>query len=201
MHSVSVIDSPEAAIVALDPRRSRLLASLAGAPASATTLAKRFGLPRQQVNYHLRELESRGLVELVEERPRRGVTERIVQASAASYLVSPAAMGAAAAAPEQVPETDRLSARYLVALAGRAIREVGDMLRRAGGRTVPTLSLDTEIRFRSAADRAAFTDELSRAVAGLVAQYHDEGATGGRWHRLVILAHPRPNPKETSDDR
>lgn len=195
MQSVSVIESPEAAIIALDPRRSRLLASLAGAPASATTLAKRLGLPRQQVNYHVRELESRGLVELVEERPRRGVTERIVRASAASYLVSPSALGDAAAAPEQVPEADRLSARYLVALAGRAIREVGDMLRRASGRTVPTLSLDAEIRFRSAAERAAFTDELTRAVTGLVAAYHHEDAEGGRWHRLVILAHPRPNPE------
>ena len=37
-----------------------------------------------------------------------------------------------------------------------------------------TLSIDTAIRFRSPADRAAFTRDLSAAVTSLVARYHDE---------------------------
>ena len=57
-----------------------------------------------------------------------------------------------------------------------------------------TLSIDTEIRFRSAAERAAFSDELTRAVADLAARYHDEQAPGGRAHRVVVLAHPIPSP-------
>jgi hypothetical protein len=58
------------------------------------------------------------------------------------------------------------------------------------GKRLATLSIDTEVRFRSAEERAAFTDELTRAVTGLVARYHDPSASGGRSHRLVVAAHP-----------
>jgi hypothetical protein len=93
---------------------------------------------------------------------------------------------------------DRLSASYLIALAARVVREVGALLRRAGeaGKRLPTLSIDTEIRFRSAADRAAFSSELANAVTTLAARYHDASAPGGRSHRLVVVAHPIP--KEAS---
>lgn len=188
---VEVIDDPVVAAAALDPVRSRVLAEL-GEPGSSTTVAQALGLPRQRVNYHLRALEAHGLVRLVEERPRRGLTERVVVASAASYVVSPGALGRVSTDPERV--RDRLSARYLVSLAARVVREVGDQARRAetAGRSLPVLAIDTDIRFASAADRAAFTADLAGAVAGLVSRYHDERATGGRWHRLVVAAHPRP---------
>jgi hypothetical protein len=140
----------------------------------------------------LRTLEAHGLVSLVREQPRRGLTERVMQASAAAYVVSPGALGQAAVAPERA--ADRLSASYLVALAARVVREVGDLVRRAeaAGKRLATLSLDTEVRFRSAADRANFTRELTDAVSGLVAQYHDPEAPGGRTYRLIVVAHPLP---------
>src|ERR1700756_3057983 len=99
MHDVTVIDDPAAAETSLDPIRARLLAELAR-PGSASTLAGRVGLTRQRVNYHLRTLEAHGLVKLVREQPRRGLTERVMQASAAAYVVSPGALGQAAVAPE-----------------------------------------------------------------------------------------------------
>jgi DNA-binding transcriptional ArsR family regulator len=195
---VEVIDDPAAAVVALDPIRARLLAELAK-PGSAATLAERVGLPRQKVNYHLRTLEAHGLVRVVEERRWGGLTERLLLATAASYVVSPGALGEAASDPGR--SSDRLSARYLIALAARIVREVGDLARRAEKtrKRLPTLALDAEIRFRSAAERAAFTDELAAAVSGLVSRYHDESAPGGRRHRLVVAAHPlphTPDPKE-----
>ena len=81
------------------------------------------------------------------------------------------------------------------------MREVGDLVRRAkeAGKRLATLSLDTEIRFRSPAERAAFTRELTDAVTRLAARYHDPSASGGRAHRLVVVAHPLPQkskPKE-----
>ncbi|WP_229691264.1 ArsR/SmtB family transcription factor, partial [Sphaerisporangium melleum] len=91
MLDVAVIEDPAAAEVTLDPVRARLLAELAE-PGSATTLAAKVGLPRQKVNYHLKTLERYGLVELVEERRKGNVTERIMRASAASYVISPAAL-------------------------------------------------------------------------------------------------------------
>ena len=190
MLDVEVIDDPSAAAVALEPVRSQILAALAE-PGSATTVAQSMGLARQRVNYHLRSLEDHGLVRLVAERPRRGLIERVVQATARSYVVSPDALGEAASTVER---TDRLSSRYLIALAARIVREVADLARRAdeAGQTLATLSIDTDIRFASPADRAAFSAHLTDAVTTLTARYHDEHATGGRWHRLVIASHPRP---------
>ena len=191
MHDVEVITDPAAAVVALDPVRARLLAELAE-PASAASLAGRVGLARQKVNYHLRLLEAHGLVRPAGERRWGGLTERRLVATAASYVVSPAALGQAASDPARA--SDRLSARYLVALAARIVREVGEMARLAEGqgKRLPTLSLDTEVRFRSPAERAAFTEELTAAIAGLVARYHDPAAPDGRPHRLVVAAHPVP---------
>lgn len=192
---VAVIDDPATAALVLDPLRARVLAALAE-PGSASTVASAFGLPRQQVNYHLKTLEAHGLVTLVEERPRRGLTERVVRASARGYVVSPSVLGALAAEPAHA---DRLSARYLAALAARVVREVGQLVRNAAAanQTVPTLAIDADLRFATAADRAAFTDELATAVRTLAARYHDESAPGGRWHRLVVAAYPRPKQQET----
>jgi DNA-binding transcriptional ArsR family regulator len=191
---VAVLEDPAAAVVALDPRRSRLLAALAQEPASAAVVAARVGLPRQQVGYHLKALEDQGLVVEVGRRRHGGIVERVLAPSARSYVVSPAAMGPAAADPDRVP--DRLSAAYLVALAARAVREVGGLLRGAeqAGKRLPTLSVDAEVRFASAADRAAFADELAETVRRLAARYHDESSDGGRWYRVVAVSHPRPHP-------
>lgn len=200
MLDVEVIEDPAAATIALDPVRSRLLSELAE-PASAAALAARLGIARQKINYHLRALEEHGLVRIAEQRQWGGLTERLLVATAASYVVSPAAMGPAAADPGR--EADRLSASYLIALAARVIREVSVLVRRAreAGKRLPSLSLDTEIRFRSAEERAAFSRELTEAITQLAARYHDETAPGGRSHRLVVVAHPLlhvPQPKEPS---
>ena len=198
MLDIQVIDDSAAATVAMEPTRSRLLAELAH-PASAATLAARVGLARQKVNYHLRALEEHGLVELAEQRKWGGLTERLLVATAASYVVSPNALGPVALDPGR--EIDRLSASYLIALGARIVREVADLVRRASaaGKRLATLAVDTEVRFKSAADRAAFTSELADAVAKLVSRYHDASTPGGRAHRLVIVAHPLPQKSQPTE--
>lgn len=189
MHELAVIDDPAAAGVSLDPVRARLLAERAE-PGSASSLAAKVGLPRQKINYHLRTLEHHGLVELVEERRKGNMTERILQATASSYVISPAALGAVAPDPERAP--DRLSARWLIAVAARTVREVGDLVRGAttAGKRLATFTIDGEVRFASASDRAAFAEELANAVTALVSKYHDETAPRGRPHRVVVAVHP-----------
>lgn len=192
MLDVELIDDPAAAAVALAPLRLRILGELRR-PASAATLADRVGLPRQKVNYHLRALEARGLVEVAEERKHGGLTERLLVATAASYVISPDALGASAPDPAQV--RDRLSVRYLLALAARLVGEVGALARRAETKKgrLATLAIDTEIGFASAADQAGFADELASAVTRLAAKYHHDG---GRPYRLVVAAHPIPREEE-----
>ena len=200
MLDVAVISDPSTAEVSLDPVRARLLAELTR-PNSAAGLAEGVGLARQKVNYHLRALERQGLVRLVEERRKGNCTERIMQASAAAYVISPAALGPIA--PDTGTSPDRLSAQWLLALAGELIRNVGDLLQggQAAHQRVATFAADTEIRFATPADRAAFTDELMAGVAGLVAKYHDGSAPRGRRHRLVVAMHPsvaRPERRKDS---
>jgi DNA-binding transcriptional ArsR family regulator len=196
MEDVAVIEDAAAAEVSLDPVRARLLAELAE-PASATQLASRVGLARQKVNYHLRALERHGLVQLVEERRKGNVTERMVQATAASYVISPVAL--AAVAPDPARSPDQLSARWLLAVAARLVREVGTLITGGAkaGKRVATFAIDGRVRFASAADRAAFTQELTQAVTALVSRYHDESATAGREHRVIIAIHPSITKTDT----
>jgi DNA-binding transcriptional ArsR family regulator len=196
MDDVAVIEDPAAAEVSLDPIRSRLLAELA-VPGSATMLATKIGLPRQKVNYHLRTLEQHGLVHLVEERRKGNVTERMMQATAASYVISPTAM--AAVAPDPARSPDRLSARWLLAVAARLVRDVGSLITGAtkAGKRVATFALDGEITFATPADRAAFAEDLTVAVTQLVSRYN---AAEGRKHRIVVAVHPRATTSETTTE-
>ncbi|GAA1367755.1 MULTISPECIES: winged helix-turn-helix domain-containing protein [Catellatospora] len=189
MFDVAVIDDPAAAEASLDPIRARLLAALVE-PGSATSLAAKVGQPRQKVNYHLRELERHGLIELVEERRKGNVTERVLQATAASYVISPIALSAVQPDPGRAP--DRLSARWLLALAARLVRDIGELLTGAAraNKRLATFAMDGTVRFASPAQRSAFAEELAGAVTALVSKYHDEQAEGGREHRIIIAVHP-----------
>jgi DNA-binding transcriptional ArsR family regulator len=197
VHEIAVIEDAAAAELTLDPIRARLLSELSE-PGSASTLAARVGLSRQKVNYHLRALERHGLVQLVEERRKGNCTERVLQASAASYVISPSTLSSLEPDPSREP--DQRSARWLLALAGRLVKEVGELIGAASdaGKPLATLGIDSEVRFASARERAAFAAELAGAVNGLVARYHDEAAPGGRSHRFVVALHPTiTNSKES----
>jgi DNA-binding transcriptional ArsR family regulator len=198
MLDLEVIDDPVRAALALDPTKQKLLAELAQ-PQSAASLATRVGLTRQKTNYHLRALEDHELVEAVEERQWGGLTERVVVASAASYVVSPTALGPIASDPAR--SGDRSSASYLIALAARIVREVGELLigARQSNKRLATLSVDTVIRFKSPAERAAFTNDLATMVTTLVARYHDERSQRGRPHRLVIGSYPTRDTTRTAE--
>lgn len=199
MFDVAVIEEPAAAEATLDPIRARLLAELS-APRSATMLAATLGLARQKVNYHLRALERHGLIELAAERRRGNVTERLMRATARSYVISPAALAGLAPDPDRSP--DQLSAMWMTALAARLVREVGALLTGAqrARRPLATFAIDTEIRFASAPDRAACAAELAEAIERLAAKYHDGAAPGGRRHRLLVALHPTLTGGMTGED-
>ena len=193
-----MIQDARRASALLRPIRLRILGELRE-PDSASGLARRLDLARQKVNYHLREMEKEGLIELVEERRKGNCVERIVRATARTYLVSPEAFGALGADPDQIQ--DRFSSSYLVAVAARAIRDLAVLRPRAkeAGKQLATLTLNGEIRFASAADQNAFAEEVANEVARLVAKYHDEKSTEGRTFQFFIGAYPAI-PKEDGDE-
>ena len=189
--ALDVIRSPESAAALLDPTRQQLLSYLRE-PDSASGLARRLRLPRQRINYHLKVLETAGLVEMVEQRRKGNCLERVVRATARAFIISPDALGELG--PTAETAADRLSAAYLIAAAARAIRDVADLEDRARreGKRVATLTLETDVRFANADSRAKFAEELANAVARLAAKYHDDEAPGGRRFRLLTAVHPIP---------
>jgi DNA-binding transcriptional ArsR family regulator len=182
------VEEPEKVRLALSPIRRRLLEMLRE-PSSATQLAATLELPRQRVSYHLRELEKAGLVELVEERQRRGFTERILRASA-SLVVDPAVMGRAFTQIQ-----DQYAAEHLVDVAAATVRDVARMQTAADAadKRLLTFTLEAEVRFAEPGDVHRFTDALTEAVRQVVEQFDAED---GRPYRLIAGGHPAPRRTE-----
>ena len=160
-------------------------------PGSASTLAPRLGESRQRINYHLRELEKAGLVELVEERPRRGFTERVVRATARAVLVEPEVVGDLATATQ-----DRFAADMLIAASTRTVQHVAEMREKAqlAGKRLVTFTIEADVGFETAADIERFVGELADRVAELAAKY--ESPRARRRYRVVAGGHPAPPPQE-----
>ena len=118
-------------------------------------------------------------------------------ATASSYVISPAALAAVAPDPERSP--DQLSSMWLIALAARLVREVGELMRGAkrARRPLATFGIDAEVRFASAAERAAFAAELSQSIEGLVATLPRRGR---RRRPSPPPAHrPAPHPDQNRE--
>jgi len=187
--NVDVLSDARRVAAVLSPIRRRLLQSLEK-PDSASGLARRLNLPRQKINYHLRELERAGFVELAEERQQRGCTERLVRVTARAFLISEDFLGPLAATPESLQ--DNLSSAYLVAAAARAVREVATLRKRAASvqQKLATMALETEIHFESPAAFNSFSKEVAEQLAALALKYNQQAAAGARKFRVLVASHP-----------
>ena len=181
--ALALLDTPERVASALPDLRRRLLERLRE-PASAAELAREFGLPRQKLNYHLRVLEGQHLLELVELRPRRGFTERVLRSVAGALVVDPGVLGDTGPG-----DGDRHAAEHLVRTAGAMVRDVGRMAVRAeeSGTRLLTFTLESDVRVAAPGDLHDFTDALAQAVAAVVAAFD---TPGGRLYRLLAAGHP-----------
>ncbi len=186
---IEILRSAASAGAALDSTRQQLLALLRE-PDSAAGLARQLGLPRQRLNYHLRELEKAGLVEPFDERRKGNCVERRFRATARCYVISPEILGELGPTPAK--GGDRASAGYLIGAAGRSIRETGDLELRArsAGQRMASLTLDAEVRFPTAKARAEFAAELADLLTDLLARYRADRSAPGLDYRLTALFHP-----------
>lgn len=192
---LEVLRDPRRTAALLDGDRRRLLEALRERPDSASGLARRLDDSRQRLNYHLRALEEAGLVELHEERRRGNCVERVMRAVATRFVVDPAALGELGAEPAEAG--DRFSSAYLIALAARAIRELADLREKAADeeKRLASAALQAEVRLGRPADFQAFVDDLSGAVAEVVARHHDERAPA-RPFRVIAGAYPTDDDQE-----
>lgn len=197
--TLEVVRKPESAATLLNPQRHRLLEALAEEPDSASGLARRLDDSRQRLNYHLRALEKAGLVEVHEERRSGNFTERVMRVVARRFVVDPAAFGFLGADLDRPAEVgDRFSATYLIALAQRAIRELAGLRdkSRQQAKRLATAGLEAEVRLARPADFEPFVEDLSEAIAAVVAKHHDERARG-RPFRIFAGAYPAKDREAT----
>jgi DNA-binding transcriptional ArsR family regulator len=191
-----VAEVPRAAAL-LHPLRLRILDALRE-PDSAAGLARRLRLPRQRVNYHVRELARAHFLERAGQRRRRNMIERRYRTSAQGYILSPELLGRLGLPRERAE--DAFSVSYLLGLLALGQSELGRSTREAESQNkrLATLSLSSELRFESAEQRTRFSEELRRAVVDVVARHASpsllaDGSPGtGRPYRLLLGCYPIP---------
>lgn len=206
---LEAVQSTRRASAILHPLRSRLLA-LAREPASSTEMARRLGLPRQRVNYHVRALEKAGLLRTAGRRRRRNLIEQRYVATARSYTLSPDLLGPLAPDWRQIADTG--SADYLLALTDQVRSDVGRSAQAAAaeGKRLATLSVKAQFRFETPEQRARFAEAMRAAIVEVIAGHstpnlRENGRPGrGRPYRLVLACYPvaeaavEPVPEEES---
>jgi DNA-binding transcriptional ArsR family regulator len=196
MEVESIADLPRAGVL-LTPLRLQILAR-ARTPCSASEIALELGLPRQKVNYHVRELARARFLARAGRRRKRGLFEQRYRATADSYLLAPALLGPLQADLGSV--RDRFGLAYLLALTARVQSELAQAGADAAeqGKRLATLALDVDLRFETAEQRERFTAALRDAVASVVAEHasparRTDGSDGrGRPFRLTLTCHPAP---------
>jgi DNA-binding transcriptional ArsR family regulator len=193
---IEVVVAAGAASALIDPARIRILSALRE-PDSAAGVARALGLPRQRVGHHVRALEAAGLLTCVGERRKRNCVERLLRATARSYVLAPQLLGRLGMSSEEAQ--DRFSSTYLLAAATRVLQEVSTLRPRAeaAGKKLPTLTLQTEVRFASARSQSEFLEELLGAFTDVVERHHRPDAAGGRTFRISLLGHPALPPEAT----
>lgn len=187
--SISIIDRTESAAALLSPVRMGIL-RLLREPDSAANVARQLDLPRQRVTYHVRALETAGLLHEVGERRKGNFVEKLVQATGRYYLIAPQALGELGANLDAAQ--DRFSSAYLIGMVSEAVRDVCTLRQRADrdGKKLATLSIETEVHFADPAAQNRFSDELATFITQLTKKYHHKHAGGGRSFRFMVAGYP-----------
>lgn len=193
MPTVMTLEDPVAIAAATHPVRAAILDALRR-PSTAAAAARVVGQTRQNVAYHVRELEKAGLVRHVGQRQNGNFLEQTYVAAARSFLISPSATWGDPAARAQAM-ADQMSLGQLFSVGQRLQTDSAALLDRAvfDGEEIPSASVTTEVRFASEEDRAAFLREAVSALTGLARKH---GARRGVGYRLIVAAYPDPGDDE-----
>jgi DNA-binding transcriptional ArsR family regulator len=197
---LETVADPAPAAALLDPLRAQIL-TRARAPVSATELGTRLSLPRQRVNYHVRQLARVGLLKRAGRRRRRNMFEQLYVASARGYVLSPELLGKTAADWRAIEDAG--SPAYLLALSGQMQADLARAARRVAGGS-PCSAVKSQFRFRSTEERERFSRELRDAVVSVIARYtspnltRDGKAGQGEAWRLVLGCYPYAAEEKTA---
>ena len=185
---VHLVDDAASLQALAHPVRVRVLEALRR-PTSAAGAARAVGEPRQNVNYHLKELERAGLARKVGERRNGNFIEALYEAVAPTIVVSPRATWGDERRADAL--RSQLSLEHLVNVGEHLGRDAAALLDRAAfdGEEIASVTVEADVRFDSEDARAAFMKEYLEAVGPLLRKY---GARTGASYRVVLAAYPDP---------
>lgn len=192
---LDTIADPRRAAALFRPLRLSVL-RLAREPISASEIGARLGLPRQRINYHVRELARAGFLRRAGRRRRGNMIEQQYVASARAWGLSPELLGGLGADWRSIEDT--ASAAYLFALTAQMQSDLARAMRApaAPGASAATVSLKSQFRFESPARREQFERALRQAVIEVIARHTapnlrpDGRPATGRPFRLVLGLYP-----------
>lgn len=192
MQDVCYIEDLEQAMALLKPQRLDILRRL-DESRSCPELADYFDETPQKIYYHVKALETAGLVEKTSEKRVRGTVEGFYRAAARSYWLAPSLVGRIGGERQA---RDQMSLRVLLELAEEVIDETGKLgSASAAGDDVPSLSLSAHIHLPDARRRAAFLKDLQATFQQLAEKYglpeDDLTVTDEQGFRLVLMCYPR----------
>jgi DNA-binding transcriptional ArsR family regulator len=192
MKRIESVSRPEALQALAHPLRVRVLERLRE-PASAATVARDLRVPRQRVNYHLKELAKAQLVRPVGERRSGNFVETLYESVARTFVVSPRVAWADARRATAMAE--QFSLEQLVLLGERLQRDAAVLLDRAAfdGEEIASASVEADVRFATAEDRAEFLRAYLAAVGPLLKRY---ASAAGSPYRVALAVYP--DVEETS---
>ena len=183
MQTLMQIDDLGSARVLLNPMRIEILDMLRERGTCAE-LAKQLTMSAQRANNHVKELLRVGLVEIVETRPKRNMTESVYQASAKTYWLSPRltqGMG-----DDATILRDRMSLHNLISMSERLQHDAAALLNEVDESDVPSFGLTAEITLRSEADRQAFAKDYLKVMHLLIERYQGRGNKKHNYTAMVI---------------
>ena len=178
--AVESVDSARRASALLNPMRLRLL-RLAQEPASATELARRLDLPRQRVNYHVRELARAGFLRPAGPPPQAQL-DRAALRRDGPLLRRSRRRCSGRCRPTGAPSQDTASTDYLLALSEQVRSDVS--------------RVEEEARKPRAARQHALAQvPVPVRLPGAARRVRRGAPAGGRRrHRAALLARPRLPP-------
>jgi DNA-binding transcriptional ArsR family regulator len=202
---ISVGDRAQAQAL-LHPIRLRVL-SIAQRPASAAEIARRLGLKRQRVNYHVRALERAGMLKAAGRQRKRNMIEQRYVATARAYVLSPNILGPLAADWRAIEDT--ASADFMLAVIEQVRSDVSRAADQASadGSRLETLSIKSQFRFRTPAQRSEFARAVREALVAVIARHaspdsrEDGGGGRGRRYRLVLACYPVPAEEAAAESK
>jgi DNA-binding transcriptional ArsR family regulator len=191
MQELLYIEDVDQAAALLKPQRIEMLKRM-DRPRTCVELGQVFGETPQKIYYHIKALQTAGLVEQVGERRVRGTVEGSYQARARSYWLASdlvGQIGGAALAQDQV------SLQHLPSLTEEMRGDIGHLAQQVGTE-LPSLSLSLHVELADEGRRAEFMADVQRLAQLLARKY---GATAGDTDaqppkplfRLILACYPK----------